>query len=177
MFRKLCGDAILKNTIIATTMWSEVSLELGSRREQELMSHDFLFKPALEKGAQLMRHDDTVKSAHRIIEKILENHPIVLRIQREIICEKKDITKTDACQELDRSMAELRKSHKRDMANFRKELEQAMRKRDFKQQEQLMIVRERTQRYVYKCETKRAALSREFEEERRRRHEEIEACA
>ena len=95
-FRELCGDENLKNVILVTNMWGEVSPDVGEVREQELVGE--FFKPALDKGAQIARHHNTVKSAHDIIRRILKNQPVALRIQRELVDEHKDITDTAAGQ-------------------------------------------------------------------------------
>ncbi|KAI0789967.1 P-loop containing nucleoside triphosphate hydrolase protein [Abortiporus biennis] len=174
MFRKLCGDTTLKNVIIVTTMWSEVSLEVGVTREEELKSDDLLFKPVLEKGAQLMRHDGSLESAQRIVQKIVGNHPEALRIQREIVWENKDITETDACEELDRGMAEMRRRHQQEMADLMAQMQEAIRERDIQSQEELQKVREEMQKRLEDAEMKRASLSQEFDAERERRQRELE---
>ena len=48
-FRRLCGDAALKNAVLVTNMWGEVSGNIGEAREKELSSK--IFKPALDNGA------------------------------------------------------------------------------------------------------------------------------
>jgi len=65
MFRKLCGDDTLKNIVIVTNMWGEVGQAKGQMREAELKNK--FFKPTLDKGAQMLRHDNTVESAHNIL--------------------------------------------------------------------------------------------------------------
>ena len=54
MFRKLCGESTLKNVVIVTNMWGKVEQDVGESREQELAG--IYFKPALDKQAQLVRH-------------------------------------------------------------------------------------------------------------------------
>jgi len=46
MFRELCGDSTLKNVILVTNMWGDVSGSVGEAREREL-AREF-FKPVLE---------------------------------------------------------------------------------------------------------------------------------
>ena len=55
------------------------------------MNSGKFFKPALDNGAQLVRHHNTVQSAHSIIRRIVANHPVALQIQRELVDEHKDI--------------------------------------------------------------------------------------
>ena len=91
MFRKLCGESTLKNVIILTNMWGEVSREIGEAREQELATKDMFFKPALAKGASMKRHENTPASAYKILQTIVNNHPLSLQIQREPVDQKNDI--------------------------------------------------------------------------------------
>ena len=96
MFRKLCGESTLRNVVIVTNMWGEVDPRVGEAREAELMGKDIFFKPALDKGAQIARNENTVTSARKIIRLVLDNHPLPLRIQEELVNEGKDITETCA---------------------------------------------------------------------------------
>jgi hypothetical protein len=75
-------------------MWEEVPHDVGKTRERELTS--ISPKPALDKGAQMVCHHNTEKSAHDIIRRIMNNRTLVLQIQRELVDERKDITNTAA---------------------------------------------------------------------------------
>ena len=94
----MCGEQALQNVIFVTNKWGNVTPEVGSAREQELAS-DF-YKPALDRGAVLRRHDDTIESAHRIIKDMLGKEQVTLRIQEEIADEWKRIEETAAGKEL-----------------------------------------------------------------------------
>jgi chromosome segregation ATPase len=128
MLRELCGDKTLKNVILVTNMWGEVSLEVGEAREEELVGE--FFKPVLDKGAQIARHHDTVKSAHDIIRRIMKNQPIALQIQRELVDEHKNITETAAGQAARRDLNEQIKHHKAELKAIQEEMLRAQRKRD-----------------------------------------------
>ena len=65
MLRHLFGEDLLKNVILVTNMWEKVPAGAGDAREMQLAA-DF-FKPALNNGAQLARHNNTVKSAHSVV--------------------------------------------------------------------------------------------------------------
>ena len=68
-------------------MWSEASHGIGEAREGDLAS-TFL-KPTLDKGAQMVRHHNTKQSTHDVIRRIMDNHPVVLQTQRELVDENK----------------------------------------------------------------------------------------
>ncbi|KAF8170412.1 hypothetical protein BJ912DRAFT_1066593 [Pholiota molesta] len=82
MFRQLCGDSTLQNVVILTSMWGDVTCEVG--------------EALLEKDALLLRHENTTQSAHAIVQHIIQNRPYSLQIQRELVDEKKDISGTAA---------------------------------------------------------------------------------
>ncbi|KAJ7031370.1 P-loop containing nucleoside triphosphate hydrolase protein [Mycena alexandri] len=116
MFRQLCGDSTLKNVVIVTNMWGEVGREVGEAREAELASDDRFFKPVLDKGARLLRHDNNIASAQAILHYLIGNQPRALRIQRELVDQGKEISQTSAGEELNRELAEQIKRHKLEMA-------------------------------------------------------------
>jgi hypothetical protein len=123
MFRKLCGDGSLKNVIIVTNMWGDVTAESGKARERELANDDAFFKPVLRKGALMLPHFNTVESAHTIFRHILNNRPQALQIQQEIVDEHKDISQTAAGERLNRELQKLAKKYEEEI----KRLEEDMR--------------------------------------------------
>lgn len=53
----------MENVVVVTNMWREVNKEIGGA---ELAREDILKKPVLDKGAIMLRHENS-KSAHSII--------------------------------------------------------------------------------------------------------------
>ena len=84
MFRQLCGDGSLKNVCIITTNWSRVTKEEGNRRELELRESPNFFKPLIDEGAQLTRHDNGITSARSIVNFLIHKDPTKLQIQIEL---------------------------------------------------------------------------------------------
>ena len=107
MFQKLCGDNALRNVVIVTNMWEGVSARICmNRREAVLMEGDDFFKPVLDKGARMARHESTVLSAEKIIRLILGNQRrLPLRIQEELVEENEAISGTGAGEELNQELA------------------------------------------------------------------------
>ncbi|KAJ7285185.1 P-loop containing nucleoside triphosphate hydrolase protein [Mycena rebaudengoi] len=122
MFRQLCGESSLRNVVIVTTMWSEVGLAVGEAREAELAAEDRFFKPVLDKGARLLRHDNNTASGHAILHYLVDNQPRALRIQRELVDQGKDISQTAAGEELNRELAEQLKRHREEMIVLQNEM-------------------------------------------------------
>ncbi|OCH86127.1 hypothetical protein OBBRIDRAFT_807012 [Obba rivulosa] len=121
MFRKLCGDGTLKNVLIVTNMWGEVSEEVGAAREKELVTDDVLFKPVLEKGARMFRHDRTLASAHHILANLVSNTPVILQIQEEVVNQRKTLEQTAAAAELAREAEEAKRKHQEEVERAQRE--------------------------------------------------------
>ncbi|KAF8064446.1 P-loop containing nucleoside triphosphate hydrolase protein [Lyophyllum atratum] len=129
MFRNLCGDTSLKNVAIVTTMWGKIDLDLGQARERELASKDIFFKPVLDRGARLARHDHTLESAQEILRSFLDQEPQALQIQQELEAGM-DISQTCAGKELNRDLSEQIAQHRKEMQALMEEMNEASRLRD-----------------------------------------------
>ena len=105
VFRKLCGADSLKNIVILTTMWDKVTPEEGSRHEQELMTTQQLFKPLLDNGAIMMRHDRSSESANKVIKHLLGKSTTTVQIVREILQKEESLETTAAGYELEKLIA------------------------------------------------------------------------
>ncbi|KAL4077619.1 hypothetical protein J3A83DRAFT_4215187, partial [Scleroderma citrinum] len=121
IFQKLCGQDSLKNVVIVTTMWDKVTQEEGLRREQELMFSDNLFKPILDGGAILMRHDGTQQSAHDVIKHLFKLESTVPQIVRELVIEKRNLLDTEAGMELQKEVRDVLQRHQRDLQRLEDE--------------------------------------------------------
>ncbi|KAK7676168.1 hypothetical protein QCA50_020879 [Cerrena zonata] len=122
MFCKLCGDDALKNVLIVTTMWGTSQSSIGTEREKELATNERFFKPALDKGAAMIRHDNTPGRAQDILRIIMKNHPAPLQIQRELVDERKNITETTASEVLTRSLTAMVEKQKAILDELREDL-------------------------------------------------------
>ena len=109
-------------------MWSLDSLDINEAREKELSSK--VFKPTLDKGAQLARHHNTTGSAHDILRKIMDNHPVALQIQRELVDEGKDIIETAAGESINQEFQELIMKHQAELNELRGEMMRALKVKD-----------------------------------------------
>ena len=100
MFRKLCGDEALKNVVLGTTKWDDVTPEVGQQREMQL--RDDFWKEMIGHGSVMMQvRNDPEHSPWKIIDQILSS-PIIesVLIQKEIVELQKIIPQTKAGEEL-----------------------------------------------------------------------------
>jgi hypothetical protein len=85
LFKQLCGNDSLRNVCIATTNWSRIlSKQEGDSKELELRESPNLFKPLIDEGAQLTRHDNGKTSARSIVDFLIHKDPTKLQIQIEL---------------------------------------------------------------------------------------------
>ncbi|KAJ3497021.1 hypothetical protein NMY22_g19743 [Coprinellus aureogranulatus] len=169
-FRKLCGESTLRNVIIITNMWGEVTPQLGEQREAELSSSEDFFKPALDKGAKMLRHHNTLESGHDIVRHILGNNPMALQIQTEIVEEKKDVSQTAAADEIERELRAEKERQRVEAERVKREMEEAARKRD----EELRLEREEEARRRQAELDRIAAEQRRVQEQMERERREME---
>ena len=187
MFRELCGDTTLRNVVLVTNMWGEVSLDVGESRENELSSN--FFKPVLDKGAQMIRHYNTAQSAHDIIRRIMINRPIVLQIQRELVDEHKDIIDTAAGEAVNQELNKQIRRHQAELKVVQEEMMQALKEKDEetrqeleeetkKLQEQMEKIKQDSEGMAsnYSAEKERmAAKMKEMEQEAKKERQRVEA--
>ncbi|KAI6118660.1 hypothetical protein EV401DRAFT_1550773 [Pisolithus croceorrhizus] len=97
MFKELCGRENFKNVILVTTMWDEITEEVGSAREKELQS-DFWWS-MINLGSTVHRFEGTMESAWSIINSLSLAPPVQrrpLQIQREMVDEHVPLHRTAA---------------------------------------------------------------------------------
>jgi hypothetical protein len=167
MFRNLCGESALKNVVIVTNMWGGVEPEVGEAREAELMGEEIFFKPVLDGGAKMARHENTVSSAERIIRLILNNDPLPLQIQRELFDEQKDILETSAGEELNRELTGQIKKHQEEIRVLAEEMEQATKDKDEETRNELEIETKRMEEEVERFENEAKRLASNYKREKK----------
>ena len=110
MFKDLCGDSNMKNTVLVTTMWDEVDGQsVGSKREEELLSTFWMDMISL--GSRTCRFQGTRESAWEIINCLdLEGSHLrraPLQIQREMVDRGLPLHETMAAKALFPSLIQL----------------------------------------------------------------------
>ena len=160
MFRELCGDTTLKNVVLVTNMWGQVSQDVGEARERELTT--IYLKPALDKGAQLARHHYTPQSTHDIIRRIIENQPIPPRAQREH-------TGGDINEELNEQI----RRHRAELNAMREEMMQALKDKDEETRKELEEETRKVREQLNRMREDSERMASAYEEERRRMEAEM----
>ena len=171
MFRELYGDSTLRNVVFDTNMWGDVSREDGEERERELITN--FFKTALDKGAQIARHYNTVQSAHDIIRRIIKNQPVPLQIQREFVDEGKDILKTTVGEAINGELNEQIQRHQAEPEAVKSEMKKALQEKDEETRRELEKETRKLQEQIDRTRVHSETVTSRYNEERRRMEEEI----
>ena len=173
MFRELCGEKTLKNVILMTNMWGQVTPQQGADRERQLEKK--YFKAAIEKGAQLCRNYNTPESARAILRNILKNKPLALQIQRELIDEGKDIGQTGAGAELNREISEVVERYQAQIRELEENMLKVIEEKDEESREELEEEKRRMQEEVDQLRQDSEEMGSKFEQARREMEERIYA--
>lgn len=174
MFQELCGENAFKNVVIVTTMWDAVKPEIGATREVELKTKGIFFRPVIEKGGQMARHDNTVSSARDILHRILRNNPVPLRVQEELVDEKKNIDETGAGKELDRELNEQIRKHKEEVRKLEEEAKQAIKEKDEEMKKELEAEAKRRQDEAERLENDIKRMDSDFRDQKEKQEARLE---
>ncbi|KAL0057347.1 hypothetical protein AAF712_016013 [Marasmius tenuissimus] len=127
---EFCGEEFLTNVAIVTTRWDEVSPNIGEARERELRDNDSFFKPILDRGAHMFRHDKHSASAQGVLLHLLKREPRALLIQTQLVNECKDLADTSAGAVLNRESRKLANEYERMLTRLRHELKGSIEAQD-----------------------------------------------
>jgi hypothetical protein len=116
----------------------------------------------------MARHENTVPSGETIIRLILNNHPLPLRIQEELVTEHKDISETGAGEELNREINVQIRRHQEEMRMLRDEMQQAIKDKDEETKRELEIESRRMQKEIERFQDDSARLESDYKKEKER---------
>ena len=97
LFKQICGQDAYKNIVIGTTMWSKIANQADGERQvwERMQSQDFWLSLTLH-GTRVIPHEDNKQSAHQIIQMLLNNTPLALKMQRQLHTSNGWVNDTDA---------------------------------------------------------------------------------
>lgn len=140
MFKELVGDAAYENVAITTTMWWKGEKEANIRKEGQLREE--FFKDVLEGGGNVFRHtagagpedhDRARQQAMEVVSHLMERArvgPVVLKIQGELIDERKSLNQTRAGEALREEGEKMQRELKTQLEEMNAERKEALQRRD-----------------------------------------------
>ncbi|CCM01913.1 uncharacterized protein FIBRA_03984 [Fibroporia radiculosa] len=158
MFSHLCGRAALANAAIVLNMWNQVSEVVGNARKTELVSKDIFFKPAIDAGAKVFTHNNTLDSAREILRDLAGKDPKPLSIQIELITERKPVRQTAAGVALLGDLAEKERKHQEQIQELRKGIAEAIRQKDEEDRKDLEEARKRLEDAITRLAAQQQSL-------------------
>jgi hypothetical protein len=98
LFKELCGEQALRNTVIATTDWVTEPTEARKKQERwEKKLSNTLFAPAITNGARIFRHkENTKEAARKIVKALLGRPPILVGVQKQLADEALRLQRTES---------------------------------------------------------------------------------
>jgi len=93
IFKSICGEGA-RNVVLVTTMWDEVPLDVGEKRERVLLENDRYWKPMVDIGSRTARSMNTAESAWAIISQFKPEFRRPILLQRELVDLQKLLAET-----------------------------------------------------------------------------------
>jgi hypothetical protein len=131
MFTKVLGLHGMKNCRLVTTKWSKVDHATGVERETELCREDKFWRPLLNAGASTVRFQDTMESAIDIIKPLVHGQAMEPQLVKEVVREGKSLKQTSAGQIVNDDVLEAKKAHATEMEQLKKDIKEALEKKDY----------------------------------------------
>ena len=178
MFRELCGEDPLKSVILATTGWGEAKkadkLDKAMMNEKQLQTDPDFWQPLIKRGAAVERFMDTEESALEMILKLGNRTPVILKIQRELVDDSKDLIDTSAGQAVNEEIKKLEAKYKAEVLRMQQEIDEAIAAHDEDMREALEESRQAFERRLSEVQEQQRMLQYARRNEQRALQDEIE---
>jgi hypothetical protein len=179
MFKDLCGPEPMRNVVLVTTGWGTAErsgdLEKATANETQLCTDKEFWLSLINKGSRTARFEDTKDSALQIILSIADHNPELLKIQRELVDENRNLIDTSAGHTVNEEMKKLEEKYEAELSQIRKEMEEARQAHDVEVQEALAESKLQIERYRDEARHAQDVLQYEQRNERRKYDNEIQS--
>jgi hypothetical protein len=127
IFQKICGTHISSAIILGSTMWDKVDSQTGQRRETELVETPEFWGEMVEAGSRTFRFQGNQRSGLIVCDHIIQqNQEITLALQHQMVNEHKALHETDAGQEIERTLLQVREICRQQLQEAYREAQQAL---------------------------------------------------
>jgi hypothetical protein len=157
IFQNICGEAFLKNVILVTTMWNEISPVEGENRECQLVEN--FWEEVLSRNATTVRHDGKHESSYKILERLLKNAPATPAFQQELAIDNLPLGETTAGKALMAVIIAMEMEHQENLEAANSEFNRAAAADDESMKRLIAEERERLQEALQNAQNDRKNLS------------------
>ena len=147
---------MLQNVRLVTTNWDSVGEKEGNSREAELASR--IFKPLIDAGAKMIRHDKGPMSAQSIMSTLVHQEPFKMKIQGELSAGI-PLGDTSAGAVILEEMKEFQRKHAEEMQDLLQEMQEATTANDEDLKAELAEERQKLQETMERAEQDQKRLT------------------
>jgi chromosome segregation ATPase len=141
MFRELCGENPLKNVILVTTGWGRAAkagiLGQATQNERQLRTEPQFWANMIKRGSDIKKFQDTRESALEIIFGLVDRKPTILKIQKELVDENRNLVDTSAGHVVNEEIKRLEEKYRAELLELAQQMEEAKARQDKELQEVL----------------------------------------
>ncbi|KAF2815178.1 P-loop containing nucleoside triphosphate hydrolase protein [Mytilinidion resinicola] len=157
VFKKICGERALKNVLLITSRWGEVSQSIGSDRERQLKDRFWAYM--LGRGSNISRFYGDRDSAIGLISQLLMKETAVLELQEELVDNGKRLSETSAGAYVSNNIDDMKKRYEEELASLEK-LKLELRANDRAMKRQIQRDWEEEQLRLEKAQKEQVSLQR-----------------
>ena len=129
LFRKICGENFLENTILVSTMWDEAARSNSMRQrfqKNEQKLRNTLWRQFLANGCTLARSYNSKADSDSILRRILDKNPTIPLLQHELVAQGMNQGDTNAGEQLRAETIALEKKFQEQLAAAKMEHKRAL---------------------------------------------------
>ncbi|KAL9636121.1 MAG: hypothetical protein Q9164_003026 [Protoblastenia rupestris] len=139
LFKLLCGKEAFPIVYLVTTRWNELAegsadYQEAINREMQLCAGEKFWKPMIEAGSSVLRHERLdLSSTEAIVKSILQSRrKASLAIQIEMVVQKLCLNMTSAGEFLDNAYGKAKQRYERELQEIQDSWEEAHGERDYR---------------------------------------------
>ena len=181
MFKEIVGPENMRHCYLVTTKWSKQPVSVSEDREVELKTNKNFWKPLLMGGAQMVRFEDSLQSAWRIIDPLARSSSFLFKLTQEFDVEKKKLDQTTSGKMANEELEKAKAAFRKEMDELRQDHQDAMERKDKEMLDLIEDEQRKVQGQIEDMKRGQEAMNKKAEDDRLalektlREHQEIRA--
>jgi hypothetical protein len=158
IFKNICGERALKNVLLITSRWNEVSESVREERERDL--RDRFWAYMLGRGSHMSRFHGDHDSAVSLVSQLLIKETVVLELQEELVSQSKKLGETAAGLYVNGNMEELKRHCEEELISLER-LKRELQEGDRSRKQKIQRDWEKEKVHLQKVREQKNSLRRE----------------